>query len=412
MAMQLAIDLMDLFPDGVYFVNLAPLSDPTFVVSTIAQTLAVEETAGQPLLDLLQVSLREKQLLLLLDNFEQVVSATVQVAEMLAACPRLKVIVTSRAALHVRGEQEFAVPPLNVPDPNHLPDLVALSQYEAVVLFIQRAQAIKPEFELTSANARAVVEICARLDGLPLAIELAAARIKLLPPQALLARLSQRLAVLTSGAQDVPERQQTLRETIDWSYDLLEEDEKRLFRRLSVFVGGCTIEAAEAVCNANRDLEEDVLDVVTRLVDKNLLRQAAESDGEPRLLMLETIREYGLERLKASGEAESLRWRHASFFLAMAEETELKLRSTEQSTWRRRLEAEHDNLRAVLRWTLERQEAEIGLRLAGALLIFWRYCNHPREGRSWCEQVLAQPGARVRTAARASALRAAGATAP
>ena len=228
----MAAELSEVFSDGVFFVNLAPLSDPELVVPTIAQALGLKEAAGQPLLDLVSAWLREKELLLLLDNFEQVVEAAVEVSTLLARCPQLHVLVTSRAALHVRGEQEFAVPPLAIPDPNHLPNLVALSQYEAVALFIVRAQAVKPDFQVTNANAPAVAEICVRLDGLPLAIELAAARSKMLPPQALLARLGQRFTLLTGGAQDVPARQQTLRNTIAWSYDLLTTEEQSLFRRL------------------------------------------------------------------------------------------------------------------------------------------------------------------------------------
>jgi predicted ATPase len=247
LALHVASELSEAFADGVYLVNLAPLSDPELVVPTTAQTLDLKESADQTLLDLLKVFLHGKQVLLLLDNFEQVLDAAVEVAELLAACPLLKVLVTSRAALHLQGEQEFAVPPLAVPDPKHLPDLVTLSQYEAVALFLQRAQAVKPEFQVTNANAPAVAEICVRLDGLPLAIELAAARIKVLPPQALLARLGQRLAVLTGGARDAPARQQTLRNTIAWSYQLLDTGEQRLFRQLSVFVGGCTLEAILAL---------------------------------------------------------------------------------------------------------------------------------------------------------------------
>jgi len=406
LGLQVAAELSEVFPDGVFFVNLAPLSDPAFVLPAIAQVLDVKEMGGYALLDLLQAFLREKLLLLLLDNFEQVVRAAAPVAELLAACPKLKIMVTSRMTLHVRAEHEFAVPPLALPDPTRLPDLVTLAQYEAVALFLQRAQAVKSDFRVSNATAAAVAEICVRLDGLPLAIELAAARIKLLPPHALLARLRQRLAVLTSGARDVPARQQTLRKTIDWSYDLLEELEQTLFRRLAVFVGGCTLEAAEAVCNANRDLGEDVLDGVAVLVDKSLLRQGAEIEGEPHLRMLETIREYGLERLEASGEAEAMRRQHAAFFLQQALESFPKMHSAEQATWFKRLEADHDNLRAALRWMLERREVQMGLLLAGVLSTnFWVACNHEREGRSWCEQVLAQPGAEARTVARAKALR-------
>src|SRR5258708_22672847 len=244
--LQVAADLSDLFPDGVYFVNLATISDPTLVVSTIAQTLDLKETGDQPLLDLLKGYLRDKHILLLLDNFEQVASAALQVADLLTTCPKLKVIVTSRAVLHVRGEQEFPVPPLAVPDPQHLPDLVALSQYEAVALFVSRAQATNPTFQLTVSNASTIAEICVRLDGLPLAIELAAARAKVLSPQVLLAKLERRLQVLTQGSVDLPERQQTLRNTLAWSYDLLSPQEQRLFRQLSVFLGGFTLEAVEA----------------------------------------------------------------------------------------------------------------------------------------------------------------------
>jgi len=406
LALQAAAELAETFPDGVFFVNLAPVSDPDLVVPSTAETLGIREGADQSLLKRLKENLRHKQLLLLLDNFEQVVGAAVRIVDLLAACPRLRVMVTSREVLHVRAEREFPVPPLALPDPKHLPDLAAFSHYTAVALFIQRAQAVKPDFQLTNANARAIAEICARLDGLPLAIELAAARVKLLPPQALLARIDQRLIVLSSASRDVPARQQTLRKTIDWSYNLLEEDEKTLFRRLAVFVGGCTLEAAEAVCNSPGDLEEDVLDVVARLVDKSLLGQEAAIDGQPRLLLLETIREYALERLKASGEAEAMRRQHASFFLALAEESFPAMNSAEQSTWFTRLEADHDNLRAALRWTLESQETQMGLRLAGALGSgFWVSCNHEREGRNWLEQVLAQPGAEARTLARAKALR-------
>jgi predicted ATPase/serine/threonine protein kinase/DNA-binding CsgD family transcriptional regulator len=406
LALQAAAELCETFADGVFFVNLVPISDPAFVMPTIAETLGIQEGPDRPLLERLKENLREKQVLLLLDNFEQVVSAALQIVDLLDACLQLKVMVTSRVVLHVRAEHEFPVPPLPLPDPKQLPDLAVLSHYTAVALFLQRAQATKPDFQLTHANARAIAEICAHLDGLPLAIELAAARIKLLPPQALLARIDQRLVMLTSAPRDVPARQQTLRRTIDWSYDLLEDDEKILFRRLAVFVGGCTLEAAEAICIAPGDLEEDVLDGVARLVDKSLLGQEAAIDGEPRLLMLETIREYALERLAESGEAEAVRRQHSTFFLALAEESFPKIDSPEQSTWYQRLEADHDNLRATLRWTLESQEAQMGLRLAGTLGCgFWISCNHEREGRSWLEQVLAQPGAEERTIARARALR-------
>jgi predicted ATPase len=283
-----------------------------------------------------------------LDNFEQVVDAAVQVADLLAVCPQLKVLVTSRAALHIRGEQEFVVPPLAVPDPKHLPDLLTLSTYEAVELFLQRIQAVKPEFHLTDANATAVAEMCIRLDGLPLAIELAAARIKLLSPQALLTRLEHRLNLLTGGARDVPERQQTLRNTIEWSYDLLSPGEQLLFRRLAVFVGGCTLEAVEAICTTLDGEATAVLERVTSLVDMSLISQQEQVGGEYRLMMLETIREYGLECLTASGEMETTRRAHAYYYLLLAEEADPELWGHQQSMWFERLEREHENLRAGL----------------------------------------------------------------
>src|SRR6266513_1095665 len=268
--LQVAAELSDRFADGVFFVNLAPVSDPALVVPTIAQTLKVKEIAEQSPLDQLKQELQPKHMLLLLDNFEQVVTAGVQIVDVLAACPQLKILVTSREVLHMHAEHEFPVPPMALPDPGHLPDLAALSHYAAVALFLQRAQPVKPDFQMTDANARAIAEICMRLDGLPLAIELAAARMKLLPPQALLARLDQRLAVLTGASRDVPARQQTLRNTIAWSYNLLDAAEQRLFRRLSIFVDGCTLQAIEAVCAALDKSDEagQAMDAVASLVDK------------------------------------------------------------------------------------------------------------------------------------------------
>jgi predicted ATPase/class 3 adenylate cyclase/DNA-binding CsgD family transcriptional regulator len=395
LGLQVAAELIDMFSDGVYFVNLAPISDQDLVVPTIAQTLDVKEIAGQSLLNQLKASLHWKHLLLLLDNFEQVVDAAMDVAGLLAACPNLKVMVTSRMTLHMRGEQEFPVSPLALPDTQHLPDLVELPQYDAVALFVSRAQATKPKFQLTASNAPAIAEICVRLDGLPLAIELAAARIKLLPPQALLARLGQRLVVLTSGPRDTPARQQTLRNTIAWSYNLLEAQEQRLFRLLSVFVGGCTLEAIEVVCTALETSTPamSTLDGVASLIDKSILQQTEQECGEPRLVMLETIREYGLEALETSGEMEITRQAHAVYYLAMVEKAEPELAGQEQSVWLERLEQEHDNLRAALGWFLERGEAgqsmEMSLRLAGALWRFWEYHGHWSEGGTFLERALA-----------------------
>jgi predicted ATPase len=295
LALHVAAELSEHFTDGTWFVSLAPISDPDLVIPAITQTLGLREARDQSPLEHLKSSLHEKKTLLLLDNFEHVASAATQVADLLGVCRRLKVLATSREALHVRAEREFPVPALALPDLKHLPDLAMLSQYEAVALFIERAQAVKPDFQVTNANAPAVAEICSCLDGLPLAIELAAARIKLFPPQELLTRLGQRLQLLTSSLRDVPARQQTLRKTIQWSYDLLATQEQHLFRRLSVFSGGCTLQAIEAVSAALGNETTLVLEEVASLIDKNLLQQTTSEGEELRLTMLETIREYGLE---------------------------------------------------------------------------------------------------------------------
>ena len=407
--MQVAAELIDLFADGVYFVNLAPISDPHLVVLTIAQTLDVKEIAGQSLLNQLKATLHWKHLLLLLDNFEQVVDAAMDVADLLAACPNLKVMVTSRMTLHVQGEQEFPVPPLAVPDPQHLPDLPTLSQYEAVALFNQRSQAIKPEFHITKANAPAVAEICIRLDGLPLAIELAAARIKLLPPQALLARLGQSLAVLTRGARDVPARQQTLLNTIEWSYHLLDAEEQQLYRHLSVFVGGCTLEAIEAICTALDDGNKTirVLDGVASLMDKSFLQQAEQEGEEPRLTMLETIRVYGLECLRESEEAQVSQRAHALYYLALAEDAEPHLRGVQQVVWLERLQREQENLRAALAWLFEHED-ELALRCCGSLWRFWYIRGLWSEGLHWLKEGLALSQEIERTAVSAKAFCGAG----
>jgi predicted ATPase/DNA-binding CsgD family transcriptional regulator len=389
MALHVAEQLRAHFADGVWFVSLAPISDPDLVIPTIAQTLCLWEAGEQSPLEQLQVFLGEKQVLLLLDNFEQVVSAATHIANLLSSCPHLKVLVTSREVLHVRAEHEFPVPMLSLPDPKCLPDLVALSQYEAVTLFIQRAQAVRPEFQVTDANAEAVAEICVRLDGLPLAIELAAVRIKLLPPQALLTRLGQRLQLLTSNARDVPTRQQALRNTIQWSYDLLDAQEQRLFCLLSVFVGGCTLEAVEAVSAAVGDTTLPVLDGVASLIDKNLLQQTAPKGEEVRLLMLETIREYGWEALGKRQEREATQNAHAAYYLALAEEAERAFGGPQHLLWLERLGREYDNLRAALHWLRLQgsrvegggEAAEQALRLETALSWFWTIRGYQNDGR-------------------------------
>jgi len=392
LGIQVAAELSDMFADGVYFVSLAPISDPMLVLPAIAQTLGIRDGVGQSLSARLAEVLLKKQVLLLLDNFEQVIEAAPQVADLLTTCPQLKVLVTSREVLHVRAEHEFAVPPLELPDPAHLSELAAIARAPSVALFLQRAQAVKPEFRLTTTNARAVAEICVRLDGLPLAIELAAARMKLLSPQVLLTRLGRRLAMLTGGSRDVPVRQQNMRNTIEWSYQLLNAWEQRLFRRLSVFVGGCTLLAAEAVCTFPDGGEGDVLDGVASLIDKSLLKlmeQAGEGSEETRLLMLETIREYGLEVLAARGEEEIARRAHADYFMQLAEEAEPALKGPQLVTWLERLEREHDNLRAALHWALEGGRAEMALRLGTPLERFWVVRGHRDEGRAFLERALA-----------------------
>ena len=387
LALQATAELLDTFEDGAFFVSLAPIADPDLVASTIAQALVVREVAGQSLVDSLREHLQERELLLLLDNFEQVAAAAPLVADLLAACPRLKVLVTSRAVLQLYGERDVVVPPLALPDARQPLPVEQLEQYESVRLFVERAQAAMAYFVLTEASAPAVVGICRRLDGLPLAIELAAARVRLLPPQALLARLGRRLQVLTGGARDLPTRQQTLRGAIDWSYLLLGPGEQALFRRLAFFVGGWTLEAAEAVTNAVGELGIDPLEGIASLLDKSLLRQE-EADVEPRYGMLETIREYATERLEASGEAEDLRRAHALYYLAFAEEAERDQESRNVGAWYARLEREHDNLRAALAWAIERGEAEAALRMCRALGGSW-FMRHRSEGLRWLDQALA-----------------------
>lgn len=380
--------LLGAFERGVFFVPLTSVNDPKLIVSTIASTLKVKELPSRPLLDTLQEYLHDKHLLLVLDNFEHLLDGAVTVSDLLAACPDLKVLVTSRAVLHLSGEYDYPVPPLQVPDPKQLPDLEALSQYEAVALFIERARAVKPNFAVTNQNAPAVAAICNRLDGLPLALELAAARSRYLPPPALLARLSSRLTLLTGGARDAPSRQQTLRATIDWSYSLLREEEQQLFARLGVFQGGCTLEAAEVVCKLEGDPGLDTLDGVGSLVEKSLLRQ--EGEDAPRFLMLETIWEYALERLEVRGEAEPVRAQHATYYLSLAEEAEPELQGAQQVEWIERLEADHDNLRAALGWFLQRGQVEQELQLAGALQRFWQAHTHFSEGRRWLDAGLSR----------------------
>jgi predicted ATPase/class 3 adenylate cyclase len=388
LALQAAADLLEDFEDGVFFVYLAATTDPDLFLTQVAGALGLQESGDVPLEDLLKEYLGRRELLLVLDNFEQLLSAVPLVGELLSAAPRLKGLATSRIPLGIYGEHEYAVPPLSVPDTKRLPPIEVLSQYEAVRLFIDRASAAKRGFEITSENAPAVAEICARLDGLPLAIELAAARIKLLPPKVLLTRLANRLKLLTGGPKDLPARQRTLRGAIEWSHDLLEEGEKTLFARLSVFSGGRTLEAIEAICNAEGDLPVDALDGVSSLLDKSLLVREETSEEESRFVMLETIHEFAREMLQESGEAAEVSRLHAEYFLTFAEEAEPELEGPDQVAWMERLEADLDNFRAALSWLLEVGEAELALRIGAALSLFWRIRGHLSEGRRWLSEGL------------------------
>jgi predicted ATPase len=392
---------------------LAPLTDPAQVAPTVAAVLGVPEAAGQDLLTTLQQAIAARQLLLVLDNFEHLLDAARLVPLLLQAAPGLRVLATSRRPLGVYGEQEFPVPPLALPDLHHLPPPAALARTEAVQLFVDRAREIKPDFALTAGNADAVAGICVRLDGLPLAIELAAVHVRLFSPAALLARLNQRLPLLTGGARDRLARQQTLRGALAWSYELLTPAEQRLFRRLAVFQGGWSLPAAEAVTNAPAlaPLGVDVVTGVETLVSHSLLQQRDGSDGEPRLAMLETIHEFAAEQLAASGEAEAVQAQHAATFLALAEEAEPQLTGPQQATWFARLEEEHDNLRAALHWAAAQGAGTLGRRLAGALWRFWRTRGYWTEGREHLTAMLALPEAEddpTDRAARAKAANGAG----
>jgi predicted ATPase/DNA-binding CsgD family transcriptional regulator len=437
LAGRIAAEMGADFPDGVWYVALGSVASPAHVPSTIALTLGVKESGNQAVAERLKDHLRGKRLLLVLDNFEHVLPAAATVGDLLAACPQVAVLVTSRAPLRLSGEQEFPVPPLALPDPQAPPDPESLVQSEAVALFVQRARAARPDFRITPQNAAALAEICTQLDGLPLALELAAARIKLLPLQALAAQLAtNRLKLLTGGALDLPARHQTLRQTIDWSYDLLDAGRQALFARLAVFVGGCTLGAAAAVGSrgpaeraayavgsggppdagglaanavgrglptAYSELPTGVLEGLAGLVDESLLRQEEQPDGEARFVMLETIREYALERLEASGEGDAVRDRHAGHYLALAEAAEPELRGPQQARWLGQLVLEYDNLRAALGHLVARGEGERGLRLGAALWWFWYLRGLQREGREWLAALLALPEAGANTGAATNA---------
>ncbi len=391
LAVEVAANLAEHFPGGVHFVALSPVRDAELIPAMIVQTLGIRETEGKASLEMLRATLQDPSrppMLILLDNFEHLVGAAPTVADLLAMGPALKMLVTSRAVLRLYGEHEFPVPPLALPDAQALPPLDVLSQYPSVALFVERARAAKPDFELTSENAWAVAEICVRLDGLPLAIELAAARIKVLPPAAIRTRLAGRLQLLTGGARDLPQRQQTLRSAFDWSYDLLTPAEQTLFRRLSVFAGGCTLEGVEAVCDIKGDLGLEPLDGMASMVDKSLVQQFEPQKGESRFVMLETTREYALEKLAASGEDALVRRAHAAYCLVLAEEGAAEQGKKEAAEWLERFRVEHDNFRAALERLTETKDAEWGLRLGAALFRFWEAGEYLTEGRDRLGKVL------------------------
>jgi predicted ATPase/class 3 adenylate cyclase len=395
LAQQVAEDTLAEFPRGVFYVPLAPLADPNLLASTIGEAIGVREVTGQPLLHTLIDALQAPGVLLVLDNFEHVVQQARHVGELLSACAALKILVTSREVLHLTGEHVFEVSALAVPDLQLPLSSERVSQYDAVQLFVERARAAKPNFALTPQNASTIAEICAQLDGLPLAIELAAARVQLLPPDALLDRLSltydQRQTLLAGAGADRPERHQTLRSAIDWSYGLLKPWEQRMFRRLAAFSGGFTLEAAEAICSTDPELSVQVLDGVASLIDKSLLRQAEEVAREPRYRMLETLREYALVQLQAVGELDATFASVTDFLVVLAERAEPELTGPDQVLWLDRLESEHDNIRAALQWCSVPATIDTMLRLAGALWRFWSTRGYVGEGLRWLDMAVANP---------------------
>jgi predicted ATPase/DNA-binding XRE family transcriptional regulator len=404
LALQVAAGLAGHFRDGVVLVELAPLRGAPLVLPAIAAALGVHESGRIPLVESVTASLQGRKLLLVLDTCEHLLAAGPLVVDLLVACPGLSVLATSREPFHLRGEHRLDVPPLPVPTRVDAFGAGELVRFSSVALFLQQARAIAPSLALDEESIRAVAEICQRLDGLPLAIELAASRIRLFPPQALLQRLSRPLLLLAGGARDAPVRQQTLRGAIDWSYQLLSPDEQRRFARLSVFAGGWTLEAAEAICADGDGL--GVLEGMASLVDKSLVRQ--EGADEPRMGMLDTLREYAQEQLEATGEAPAVRRRHAEHFLAMAREAEADLPGRNQARWLRRLHGELDNLRTALAWWRDSGEIDLALRLAGALQWFWYAGGHWTEGRAWLESLLTLDTPPRPTPGRAAALTALG----
>jgi predicted ATPase/class 3 adenylate cyclase len=403
LAVQLAAETLRDYPDGAFFVDLAPINDLALVPAAIAKALGVQEEPGVAILDTLKRHLREKELLLVIDNFEQVAGAGPVVEELLTASAKAKVLITSRVVLSLRGEHEYEVPPMALPNLQRLPDLESLKQSAAIRLFVDRAAAVEPHFHLTQENAAAVAAITVRLDGLPLAIELAASRARVLAPEQILSRLQQNPSLLSSRSPTLPERQRTLRSAIAWSYDLLTEPERRLFAQVSIFRGGWSLQAAETIADLGH-APLDPLDGLSSLVDKSLLRVEVPGQGESRFSMLETIREFAHDRLEATGELEAIRQRHGEYFLRRAIDAESHLTGTDQSKWLDYWDAEQDNLRAALRWAVDTGRFELAQEASGALWRFWQQRGHLSEGRRWIDEVLAEPGGARPTAARAKAL--------
>ncbi|MDP9467529.1 MAG: NB-ARC domain-containing protein [Chloroflexota bacterium] len=406
LSLQIAADASDRFPDGIYFVPLGTISQSDLVLPTIAQALGLVDP-GMHALDRLADHVGSKSVLLVLDNFEQVNDAAPQIAELLARATRISILVTSRSPLRVYGEREYPVPPLGIPDPAHLPDLETLGTYESVALFVERAMAVRPDFGVNGGNAQAVAEICMRLDGLPLAIELAAARVRVLSPQAIMERLGDRLKLLSGGSRDLPERQQTLRGAIAWSHDLLDPDDQRVFARFSIFAGGATLDAMEQVV-FDAGEGADALDAMASLADKSLVRQESEPDGEPRFRMLSTIREFATEKLGERGEGDDLANRHAEWVVGVVEAGAASVFGPDQKAILDRYEREHDNIRAALSRAIAGQHAEMAMRILAACWRFWQMRGYLAEGREQAERVLALPGGTEFPEARAAALEAGG----
>jgi predicted ATPase/class 3 adenylate cyclase len=404
LAIEAAGRLAEAFPDGTFFVDLSPITDPRLVADTIASALRLRTESGLPVLDIVTDHLRDRAVLMVMDNFEQVLEGADTVATILRTAPRVRGLVTSRAPLGLSGERELPVPPLELPDPRG--DPVMLRRSEAVALFADRGAAVDPSFSVTDETLPIVAEICARLDGLPLAIELAASRVRVLPPRSLLEQLDRRLPMLVGGPRDAPARQRTLRAAIDWSYDLLEEPVRTFFRRLSVFAGGCPLEAAGEVADPGRELG-DAIELVEVLLQHSLVHRAPD-ETEGRIRMLETIREFGLERLQESGEADAVRERHAGHYLDLAEQAEPYLTGPDQARWLDLLTREHDNLRAALGWAIDSERGDIALRVAAPLWRFWYARGHLDEARRWLEAALDLRPSRAGTTARARCLTALG----